>query len=81
MEALAGGGQAREGFRIHPRLEATITVVAPVNQASITSWDGTGVIPDIDEPAAQASQPFPENCAAEETSNWTQSSMAAVDAR
>jgi C-terminal processing protease CtpA/Prc len=53
-EPTRGGGHAREGFRVHPHLEATISVAAAVNPVSGTSWEGTGVIPDIDQPAAQA---------------------------
>jgi len=53
-EPTRGGGHAREGFRVHPHLEATISVAAAVNPVSGTSWEGTGVIPDIDKPAAQA---------------------------
>jgi hypothetical protein len=53
-EPTRGGGHAREGFRVHPHLEATISVAAAVNPVSGTSWEGTGVIPDIDKPASQA---------------------------
>ena len=53
-EPTRGGGHAREGFRVHPHLEATISVAVAVNPVSGTSWEGTGVIPDIDKPAAQA---------------------------
>ncbi len=53
-ETTRGGGHAREGFRVHPHLEATISVAAAVNPVSGTSWEGTGVTPDIHTPAAQA---------------------------
>jgi C-terminal processing protease CtpA/Prc len=53
-ETTRGGGHAREGFRVHPHLEATISVAAAVNPVSGTSWEGTGVTPDIQIPAAQA---------------------------
>jgi len=53
-ETTRGGGHAREGFRVGPHLEATISVAAAVNPVSGTSWEGTGVIPDIHTPAAQA---------------------------
>jgi hypothetical protein len=53
-EPTRGGGHAREGFRVHPHLEATISVAAAVNPVSGTSWEGNGVIPDIDKPATQA---------------------------
>jgi C-terminal processing protease CtpA/Prc len=53
-ETTRGGGHAREGFRVGPHLEATISVAAAVNPVSGTSWEGTGVTPDIHTPAAQA---------------------------
>ena len=53
-EPTRGGGHAREGFRVHPHLEATISVAAAVSPVSGTSWEGTGVTPDIHTPAAQA---------------------------
>lgn len=53
-ETTRGGGHAREGFRVHPHLEATISVAAAVSPVSGTSWEGTGVAPDIHTPAAQA---------------------------
>jgi C-terminal processing protease CtpA/Prc len=53
-EPTRGGGHAREGFRVHPHLEATISVAAAVSPVSGTSWEGTGVTPDISTPAAQA---------------------------
>jgi Peptidase family S41/N-terminal domain of Peptidase_S41 in eukaryotic IRBP len=55
-EPTRGGGHAREGFRVHPHLEATISVAAAVNPVSGTSWEGTGVTPDIQTPAGQALQ-------------------------
>lgn len=53
-ETTRGGGHAREGFRVGPHLEVTISVAAAVNPVSGTSWEGTGVTPDIHTPAAQA---------------------------
>jgi len=53
-ETTRGGGHAREGFRVGPHLEATISVAAAVSPVSGTSWEGTGVNPDIHTPAAQA---------------------------
>ena len=53
-ETTRGGGHAREGFRVGPHLEATVSVAAAVNPVSGTSWEGTGVTPDIHTPAAQA---------------------------
>ena len=53
-ETTRGGGHAREGFRVGPHLEATVSVAAAVNPVSGTSWEGTGVAPDIHTPADQA---------------------------
>ena len=53
-ETTRGGGHAREGFRVGPHLEATISVAAAVSPVTGTSWEGTGVTPDIRIPAARA---------------------------
>ena len=53
-EPTRGGAHAREGFRVHPHLEATISVAAAVNPVTGTSWEGTGVSPHIQTPAGQA---------------------------
>jgi len=46
-EPTRGGAHAREGFRVHPHLEATISVAAAVNPKTGGNWEGTGVTPDI----------------------------------
>lgn len=46
-ERTGGGAHAREGFPVHPHLEATISVAAAVNPATGGNWEGTGVAPDI----------------------------------
>jgi hypothetical protein len=53
-ERTRGGAHAREGFPVHPHLEATISVAAAVNPKTGGNWEGTGVEPDIHESAAQA---------------------------
>jgi hypothetical protein len=53
-ERTRGGAHAREGFRVHPHLEATISVARAVNPVTGTNWEGAGVTPDIDVPADQA---------------------------
>ena len=53
-ERTGGGAHAREGFRVHPHLEATISVAAAVNPVTGGSWEGTGVIPDLETQAGQA---------------------------
>jgi Peptidase family S41/N-terminal domain of Peptidase_S41 in eukaryotic IRBP len=49
-----GGAHAREGFRVHPHLEATISVARAVSPVTGGNWEGTGVTPDIEVPAERA---------------------------
>ncbi len=53
-ERTRGGAHPREGFRLHPHLQATIPVARPVNPVSGTNWEGVGVSPDIEVPAGDA---------------------------
>jgi len=53
-EVTRGGAHPREGFAVHPHLEATISVARSVSPLSGTNWEGTGVRPDIEVPADQA---------------------------
>lgn len=53
-ERTRGGAHAREGFTVHPHLEATISVAAAVNPNTGGNWEGTGVAPDIQTTATQA---------------------------
>lgn len=53
-ERTRGGAHAREGFRVHPHLEATISVARAVSPVTGGNWEGTGVIPDIEVPAGHA---------------------------
>jgi len=53
-ERTRGGAHAREGFRVHPHLEATISVAEAVNPKTGGNWEGTGVVPDIQATAGQA---------------------------
>ncbi|WP_232837568.1 S41 family peptidase [Streptomyces atratus] len=46
-EPTGGGAHPREGWTVHPHLEATIPVGRPVNPVSGTNWEGTGVQPDV----------------------------------
>jgi hypothetical protein len=52
-ERTRGGANAREGFVVHPHLEATIPVCAAVSPRSGGNWEGVGVAPHI-ETAADA---------------------------
>ena len=53
-ERTRGGAHAREGFSVHPHLEATISVAEAVHPETGGNWEGTGVTPDIETPAGQA---------------------------
>jgi hypothetical protein len=53
-ERTRGGAHAREGFRVHPHLEATISVARAVHPVTGGNWEGTGVTPDVAVPAAEA---------------------------
>jgi hypothetical protein len=49
-----GGAHGREGFTVHPHLEATIPVSESVSPVTGGNWEGTGVQPDTEVPASQA---------------------------
>jgi Peptidase family S41/N-terminal domain of Peptidase_S41 in eukaryotic IRBP len=53
-EPTRGGANLREGFRVHPRLEATISVAEAVHPRTGRNWEGTGVAPDIQTTADRA---------------------------
>jgi hypothetical protein len=53
-ERTRGGAHAREGFVVHPHLEATISVAESVNPVTGGNWEGTGVVPDIAAAAGRA---------------------------
>ena len=53
-ERTRGGAHAREGFPVHPHLEATISVAGAVHPETGGNWEGTGVTPDIQTTADQA---------------------------
>jgi hypothetical protein len=53
-ERTRGGANAREGFPVHPHLEATISVAEAVHPKTGGNWEGTGVTPDIGTTAGQA---------------------------
>jgi hypothetical protein len=53
-EPTRGGANAREGFRVHPHLEATISVATAVSPKTGGNWEGTGVAPDIPTTADRA---------------------------
>jgi C-terminal processing protease CtpA/Prc len=51
-EQTRGGANARESFRLHPHLEATISVARAVNPITGSNWESVGVAPDVAVPAA-----------------------------
>ncbi len=53
-ERTGGGAHAREGFRVHPHLEATISVAESVDPWTGGNWEGTGVAPDVNVASTQA---------------------------
>ncbi|MGR6317468.1 S41 family peptidase [Micromonospora soli] len=53
-ERTGGGAHPRVGFRTHPHLELTVPVARPVHAATGTNWEGCGVVPDVEVPAAEA---------------------------
>ena len=53
-ERTRGGAHAREGFPVHPHLEATIPVAVSVSPVTGGNWEATGVTPDIETTAGQA---------------------------
>jgi hypothetical protein len=53
-EPTRGGAHLRQGFRVHPHLEATISVAVAVHPRTGGNWEGTGVTPDIQTTADRA---------------------------
>jgi C-terminal processing protease CtpA/Prc len=53
-ERTRGGANAREGFPLHPHLEATVSVAEAVNPRTGGNWEGTGVAPDVQAGAHRA---------------------------
>jgi hypothetical protein len=53
-ETTGGGAHPREGFRVADQLEATVPVARAVSAKTGSNWEGTGVIPDVVVPAADA---------------------------
>ncbi|WP_460652854.1 S41 family peptidase [Kribbella endophytica] len=53
-ERTGGGAHPRQGFKLHPHLEATVPLMRAINPVSGTNWEGTGITPDIEVPATDA---------------------------
>jgi hypothetical protein len=52
-ERTRGGAHPREGFTVHPHLEASVPIQRAINPVSGTNWEGVGIIPEV-EVAADA---------------------------
>jgi hypothetical protein len=53
-ERTRGGAHACEEFRVHPLLDASISVAEAVHPKTGGNWEGTGVIPDVQTTVGQA---------------------------
>jgi C-terminal processing protease CtpA/Prc len=53
-ERTKGGAHPREGFTVHPHLEASVPVQRARNAVTGTNWEGTGISPNIEVPADSA---------------------------
>ncbi|MFE0459208.1 S41 family peptidase [Kitasatospora sp. NPDC058965] len=53
-ERSGGGANPRQGFTLHPHLEATIPVSRSINPVTGTNWEGVGITPDIETDPAEA---------------------------
>jgi Peptidase family S41/N-terminal domain of Peptidase_S41 in eukaryotic IRBP len=53
-ERTRGGAHPRDGFRLHPHLELTVPVARAVSAITGGNWEGTGITPDVEVPAADA---------------------------
>ncbi|MEV5873416.1 S41 family peptidase [Streptomyces sp. NPDC052101] len=53
-ETTRGGAHPRDGWAVHPHLEASIPVGRAINPVSGTNWEGVGVRPDVPCPADTA---------------------------
>ncbi|MGC4942684.1 S41 family peptidase [Kribbella sp. DT2] len=53
-ERTGGGAHPRQGFKLHPQLEATVPLMRAINPVSGTNWEGAGVTPDLEVSADDA---------------------------
>lgn len=53
-ERTGGGAHPRNGFQVHPHLEATVPIGRALSPVTGTNWEGVGVVPDHEVPAADA---------------------------
>lgn len=53
-ERTGGGAHPRIGVRVDPHLELSVPVARPTNPGTDSNWEGVGITPDIEVPAAAA---------------------------
>jgi hypothetical protein len=53
-ERTRGHGRLADPFRVDPSFEVWVTTGRSINPVTGTSWEGTGVVPDLEVPADQA---------------------------
>jgi C-terminal processing protease CtpA/Prc len=53
-EVTGGGGHIVHGVRVDDRFRLIVPIARPINPITKTDWEGTGVVPDVNVPAAQA---------------------------
>jgi hypothetical protein len=53
-ERTRGGAHPREGFTVHPHLEATVPIQRALNPVSGTNWEGIGISPEVEVDAGSA---------------------------
>jgi len=53
-ETTGGGAHPTRGFRISPAVHIGIPFARSINPVTGTNWEGTGVVPDVAVPEAQA---------------------------
>ena len=53
-ERTRGGANPREGFAVHPELELAVPVARARSPRDGSSWEGVGVVPDVECPADEA---------------------------
>lgn len=53
-ETTRGGANPREGVTVHPELELAVPVARALHPRTGESWEGVGVAPDVECPAAEA---------------------------
>jgi hypothetical protein len=53
-ERTRGGANPREGIAVHPELELAVPVARAVSHRDGRSWEGVGVVPDVECPADRA---------------------------